>query len=43
MSCHPESHWTGDNRERSKQSTKADQKSLETVFSIAICNQSGEK
>ena len=37
------SHRVGGNRKRSKQSTNADQKSLETVFSIAICRQSGDK
>ena len=37
------SHRIGDNRKRSKQSTNADQKSLETVFSIAICRQLGDK
>ena len=30
-------------RRQSKQSRNADQKSLETVFSIAICRQSGDK
>ena len=33
----------GGNRKRSQQSTNADQKSMETVFSIAICRQSGDK
>ena len=33
----------GSNRNHIKQSTNADQKSLETVFSIAICRQSGDK
>ena len=36
-------HWVGGNRKRSCQSTNADQKPLETVFSIAICRQSGDK
>ena len=31
------------NRKRFKQSTNADQRSIETVFSIAICRQSGDK
>ena len=39
----PESHRVGDNRKRSTQSTNTDQKSLETVFLIAICRQSGDK
>ena len=30
------------NRKRSKQSTNADQRSIETVFSIAFCRQSGD-
>ena len=33
----------GDNRKRFKQSTKVDQKSLETVFLIAICRPTGDK
>ena len=33
----------GGNRKRSKQSTKADQKLLETVLLIAICRQLGDK
>ena len=37
------SHRLGGNRKRSKQSKNAEQISLETVFSIAICRQSGEK
>ena len=37
------SHRVGGNRKRSSQSTKADQKSKETVFSIVICRQSGDK
>ena len=32
------SHRKGNNRKYSKKSTNADQKSLETVFSIAICH-----
>ena len=35
------SHWVGGNRQCSEKSTNADQKSLETGFSIAICLQSG--
>ena len=37
------SHRLGGNRKRSQQSTNADQKLLETVFSIAICRQSAEE
>ena len=33
----------GGNRKRYQQSTNADQKSLETVFSIVICRQCGDK
>ena len=33
----------GGNRKRYQQSTNADQKSIETVFSIAICCQCGDK
>ena len=33
---------TGGNRKRSKQSMNMDHKSLETVFLIAICRQSGD-
>ena len=33
------SHRVGGNRKRNQQSTNADQKSIETVFSIAICRQ----
>ena len=40
---HTVSHRIGSNRKRSEQSTNADQKSIETVFSIAICRQSGDK
>ena len=36
-------HRIGGNRKCSKQSTDADQKSLETVFSIAVCHQSGDE
>ena len=36
-------HRIGGSRKRSLQSTNNDQKSLETVFSIAICRQSGDK
>ena len=36
-------HRVGGNRKRSLQSTNADKKSLETVLSIAICRQSGDK
>ena len=39
----PYTHRVGGNRERSSQSTNADQKSIETVFSIVICRQSGDK
>ena len=38
----PYPHWVGGSRKRSEQSTNADQKSLETVFSIAICRRSCE-
>ena len=37
------SHRIGGNHKHSEQSMNADQKSLETVFSIAICCQSGDK
>ena len=37
------SHRVGGNRKRSQQSTNADQISIETVFSIAICRQCGDK
>ena len=33
----------GGNQKRNQQSTNADQKSIETVFSIAICRQWGDK
>ena len=36
-------HWIGGNRKRSYLSTNADQKYIETVFSIAISRQSGDK
>ena len=36
-------HQEGGNRKRYQQSTKADQKSIETVFLIAICHQCGNK
>ena len=39
----PLSYRTGGNRKRSEQSMNAVNKSLETVFSIAICRQSGDK
>ena len=39
----PLSYWTGSNRKRSEQSMNADHKSLEAVFSFAICRQSGDK
>ena len=32
-------HRVGGNRKRNQQSTNTDQKSIETVFSIAICRQ----
>ena len=38
-----ESHWVGGNRKRYQQSTNADQKFIETVFSIANCRQWGDK
>ena len=38
-----ESHRVGGNRKRYQQSTNADQKSIETVFSIPICRQCGDK
>ena len=37
------SHRVVGNRKRSFKSTNADQKSLETVFLIAVCRQSGDK
>ena len=36
-------HPVGGNQKCSLQSKNADQKSLETVFSITICRQSGDK
>ena len=39
----PLSYRTGGNRKRSEQSMNAVHKSLETVFSIVICRQSGDK
>ena len=39
----PLSYWTGGNRNRSEQSMNVVHKSLETVFLIAICRQSGGK
>ena len=36
-------HRVGGNRNRFLKKTTADQKSLETVYSIAICHQSGDK
>ena len=39
----PLSYRTGGNRKRSEQSMKADHKSLEAVFSIAIYRRSGDK
>ena len=36
-------HGVGGNRKRYQQSTNADQKSIETVFLIAICRQCGDK
>ena len=38
-----ETHRVGGNRKRYQQSTNVDQKSLETVFLIAICRQCGDK
>ena len=37
------SHRIGGNRKRYQQSTNTDQKSIEIVFSIAICRQWGDK
>ena len=39
----PLSYRTGGNRKCSEQSMNVDHRSLETVFSIAICRQSGDK
>ena len=41
--CTPDTHRVGSNRKRHQQSTNAAQKSIKTVFSIAICRQYGEK
>ena len=38
-----EPHWVGSNQKHYKQLTNADQKSIEAVFSIAICRQCGDK
>ena len=37
------SHRVGGNRKRNQESTNADQKSIETVLSVAICRQWGDK
>ena len=37
------SHLVGGNRKCYQQSTIADQKSIETVFLVAICRQCGDK
>ena len=37
------SHRVGGNQKPYQQSAKADQKSIETVFTIAICRQCGDK
>ena len=37
------SHGVGGNRKHYQQSTNVDQKSIETVFSIVICRQCGDK
>ena len=43
-SVHPSvPHRLGGNRKRYKQSTNTNQKSIETVFSIPICRQCGDK
>ena len=36
-------NWVGGNQKQSLQSTNGDQKSLETMFLIAICCQSSDK
>ena len=36
-------HWVGGNQKRYQQSTNGEQKSIETVFLIAICRQCGDK
>ena len=38
----PNSHRVGGNRKRNQQSTNADQKSIETLFSIDICRLTGD-
>ena len=43
LSKTPYPHRVGGNRKRYQQSTNADQKSIETVFSIAICRPIGDK
>ena len=43
FACCNYSHRVGGNLKRSLQSTNADQKSLESIVSIAICRQSGVK
>ena len=43
FSLKPITHRLGGNRKRYQQSTNADQKSIETVFSIPICRQCGAK
>ena len=37
------SHRVGGNRKRNQQSMNADQKSIKTVFSLAICRLTGDK
>ena len=39
----PYSHRVGGNGKRSSQLTNSDKKSIETVFSIVICRQLGDK
>ena len=39
----PHPHRVVSNRKRNQQSTNADQKSIETMFSIAICRPWGDK
>ena len=39
----PSSHRVGGNRKCYQQSANVDQKSIETMFSIAICRQCGDK
>ena len=43
IKCAPSPYRSGGNRKCSEQSMNAVHKSLETVFSIAICRQSGDK